>query len=185
MSFNSLPPELTAWIISNVEELEKTELPFSGVPKINISRSDDKVAVSTSSAPDEDDDAPADSRCRRTRHWEALHAGEAHILYFRSGPTEALERVWVAAARAVAAMSILRAMTMKTSLSPCPRTDMQSQEFGSSDNAPGNPHFDTGIRAHVPQLHWTAPNEWRMSKGLQAVWRRFLGSEGEVTHEHW
>lgn len=62
---------------------------------------------------------------------------------------------------------------------------MQSQEFGSSDNAPGNPHFDTGIRAHVPQLHWTAPNEWRMSKGLQAVWRRFLGSEGEVTHEHW
>lgn len=38
MSFNSLPPELTAWIISNVEELEKTELPFSGVPKINISR---------------------------------------------------------------------------------------------------------------------------------------------------
>ena len=47
---------------------------------------------------DEDENASADTYGRRERHREALRAGEAYVLCFRSEPTEALEFVWVAAA---------------------------------------------------------------------------------------
>lgn len=126
--------------------------------------------------------APADTY---DEYKEALRAGDAYILYFRSESTEALERVWIAAARAVAAMPALCAMTVGMSVSPCPRTNTQSQEFGFSYNAKDNPHFETRVPAHVPQLHWNTPNGWTMSKNLHALWRKVLGPEGEVTYEHW
>lgn len=50
---------------------------------------------------EDEEDAPADMY---DEHKEALRRGDAYILNFRSEPTEALERVWVAVARAVTVM---------------------------------------------------------------------------------
>lgn len=132
---------------------------------------------------DDDDDAPADENCRRRRHWEALREGEAYILYFRSESTEALERVWKAAARAAAIMPKLCVLGVGVSANQCPRTEMELQEFGFAYGAAN--HGDGDDSAGVPQLDWTAPRGRRMSEDLQALWRRVLGPEGEVKYEYW
>mgnify|MGYP006877417687 CR=1 FL=1 len=59
-------------------------------------------------------------------HKEAFRIGGAYILVSRSEPTEALERVWVAAARAVNVMPALCKMTIEVDVSPCPRTRTRS-----------------------------------------------------------
>lgn len=118
------------------------------------------------------------------QHKEALRTGDAYILSFRSEPTEALERMWEATARAAASMPKLCSMSVGISVSECPRTDMQSQEFGFGYDAKDNPHFGTGIPAPVAQLHWIAPNGWAMCEDLERLWRLVLGLEGEVTYEY-
>ena len=131
---------------------------------------------------DNEDDAPADTY---NEHKEALRIGDAYILNFRSEPTEALERVWVAAARAVNVMPALCEMTIGVEVSPCPRTETRSQEFGFSYISQGNPHSETGVPAPVSQLHWAAPSGWRMSDDLETLWGQVLGPEGVVKYEYW
>lgn len=131
---------------------------------------------------DDEGNAPADMY---NEHKEAFRIGGAYILVSRSEPTEALERVWVAAARAVNVMPALCKMTIEVDVSPCPRTRTRSREFGFSYNVQCNPHFDTGIVAHVPQLHWVAPRGWTMSEDLETLWGQVLDSEGEVKYECW
>lgn len=134
---------------------------------------------------DEDDNAPADTYGRMEKHREALRTGDAYILYFRSGPTEALERIWVAAAQAAAAMPKLCTMSVSLNVSQCPRTEEQPQEFSFAYGAEDSTSDYTGNPVGTLQLDWTAPHGWNMSENLQTPWRRVLGPEGEVVYEHW
>jgi hypothetical protein len=128
----------------------------------------------------DEDDAPADSR---NEYKEALRTGDAYVLFFRSEPTDALERVWVAAACAAGAMPRLCSMSVSMSVYQCPRTEDRSQEFGFYYIAGG--YGGTGSTARVPRLEWIAPNGWRMSEELQTLWRKVVGPEGEVKYEYW
>jgi hypothetical protein len=128
----------------------------------------------------DEDDASADLR---NEYKEAVRTGDADILFFRSESTDALERVWVAAARAAGAMPKLCSMSVSMSVSQCPRTEDRSQEFSFYYTAGG--YGGTGSTARVPQLEWIAPNGWRMSEELQTLWRKVVGPEDEAKYEYW
>lgn len=129
---------------------------------------------------DDEGNAPADIY---NEHKEALRTGRAYVLIFRSEPTEALERVWVAAARAVNVMPASCEMTIGVDVSPCPRTGTRSQEFGFNYISQGNPYLGTGIPAYVSQSHRIAPRGWKISEDLETLWGQVLDSEGEVNYE--
>lgn len=139
-------------------------------------------AISNDDA-DDDYNAPADSYCRRRRHWEAVRAGDAYILYFRAEPTKALERVWTAAARAAAAMPKLCLMSVTVTANQCPRTDVKLREFGFAHGAVC--HNDEGRPDDVPQVDWTALRGCKMGEELQTLWEQVLGPEGEVKYGYW
>lgn len=128
------------------------------------------------------DDLPPDSY---DKHAQGLQTGDAHILWFRSQPTEKLEQIWIAAARASALMPRLEMMTVGIEVAGCPRTDEQEQEFSFLYYAKGSERLDSDEPAPLPELRWTAPSEWEMSKELEAQWRKVMGPTGVITHEHW
>jgi hypothetical protein len=126
------------------------------------------------------DELPPDSY---DQHREGLRTGGAYHSCFRTQPNEALERVLAAAAKTAANMPSLRSLSIKLNIDGCPRTNGDSEEFELSYHTRGsrNPDLQTGI----PNLQWCVSREWKMSEDLEVLWRRVLGSSGEITYDNW
>ena len=135
--------------------------------------------------PSEDVDAPSEDSSSRDPHRNALRIGDAYFLNFRAEPTEALERIWLAIARAVAAMPELCSMTVEMKVPRFSRTNDEETIFGFSYNTTGWPRYPQSIPVRVPQIYWEAPSGWTMNKDLGALWRKVIGPTGEAKYDHW
>lgn len=148
---------------------------------------DEAAAYSDSASSDDTDDTfiaqnklPPDDY---DEYLEGSRTGDAYLLYFRTQPNEALERVFAAAAKAVRLMPKLRLLNVNIDVFPCPRTNMEPQPFQLAYEATGSRHLDLELRA--AKLEWVAPSEWKMSNELEALWRAVLGPTGIIKYYEW
>jgi hypothetical protein len=114
---------------------------------------------------------------------EGLQTGDAYYCAFRSQPTELLERLLVAAARAATNMPNLRAMSVKMPVASCPRTGQI--ELSMTYEAKGTLHWRTKVPSPCPRLGWCVPSDWVMNENLEKLCRTVIGPEGEFTYHRW
>ena len=116
--------------------------------------------------------------------WRACELATHISLSFRSKPTESLERVLEAAARAATTMPSLRAFSVILWVADCPRNNGE-QPFELGYRATGATHWPDTESLLKPKLRWCAPSDWSISASLEKIWRAVLGSEGELTYDGW
>jgi hypothetical protein len=127
------------------------------------------------------DDSPRPDRYDAYR--EGLQTGDAYYCAFRTQPTESLERLLVAAARAATNMPNLRTMSVTIPVACCPRTGQI--ELSMTYEAKGTPHWRTKVPSSCDTLGWCVPSDWEMNENLEKLWRTVIGPEGEFTYHRW
>ena len=118
-------------------------------------------------------------------HLEALQTGDAYYCSFRTQPTDSLERLLVAAARAATNMPKLRALSVTMGVASCPRTKDKELEFSMIYEAKGTLQGRMMVPSPCPELRWCVPSDWEMNENLEKLWRSVMGSAGEFTYDRW
>ena len=129
------------------------------------------------------DDSPPTEK--HDAHLEALQTGDAYYCSFRTQPTDSLERLLVAAARAATNMPKLRALSVTMGVASCPRTKDKELEFSMIYEAKGTLQGRMMVPSPCPELRWCVPSDWEMNENLEKLWRSVMGSAGEFTYDRW
>jgi hypothetical protein len=129
------------------------------------------------------DDSPRPDRY--DAHLEGLQTGDAYHCSFRSQPTESLERLLVAAARAATKMPNLCAMSVAMRVAGCPRSEDTQIAFSMLYEAKGTLFGRKDEPLLCSRVGWCVPSDWSMNEKLEKLWRTVIGSEGEFAYYRW
>lgn len=105
---------------------------------------------------------------------------------FRVWPSEKLEVLLVAMARAVAKMPALKWLSVGARVE-AQNYHRNGRKFQVTYFAPGevaeSPYQEED--STKPRLYWNVPTGWRMNKDLEQFWRVKLGENGIINYSEW
>jgi hypothetical protein len=158
-----------------------------GMPVEEPTIADDRHPDSSDDGDSDNQSDPGDSPSpdKYDAYAEGLQTGDAYHCSFRSQPTESLERLLVAAARAATKMPNLRAMSVAMRVAGCPRSEDTQIAFSMLYEAKGTLFGRKDEPLLCSRVGWCVPSDWSMNEKLEKLWRTVIGSEGEFTYCRW